>query len=421
MFNIKYLYAIICTLLIAEVLEAKFYSKAIAQTRLISDLLTDYDSGARPAPKDTRIDVCVNLTLQHFDFREQDGAFNFLGRLDMKWHDQKLKWDPKDYNYLTQVPVKQAAIWVPDLEIYNNVPDKFLRLHENGMIILENTGDVFWSSNIEMVAYCSTNMRDWPHDKHFCKLSLGSWTYHGLEVDVIHSKPNASMKFESFEGKQNMQYKVTDFHAEHVSTVYACCTEPYITMDYHITFERQASFAIVFRMPAICIIILTLLSLSMEPWRSEKIWLNGVSFIIITFNLIYFAFKVGKFARRTPLIVVFYSWSLVLVTLASLISVFTLFATRSRLRPRMPRRIVALLKMPLIQLMIPKNWSYEKHEHTTEVDAQHFEDVKLQESSNLINDDNAPYQWIQLAIIVERFTLVVFALIFLILGSTCFV
>jgi len=55
------------------------FSAAIARERLISDLFVNYNPSVRPAAKGERIDVDVNLELQHFDFRESDGGFNLVG------------------------------------------------------------------------------------------------------------------------------------------------------------------------------------------------------------------------------------------------------------------------------------------------------------------------------------------------------
>lgn len=55
-----------------------------------------------------------------------------------------------------------------------------------------------------------------------------------------------------------------------------------------------------------------------------------------------------------------------------------------------------------------------------DVNAQ-FEDVTLQEFSNLISADETPYEWMQLASFMESFTIIIFSIIYIILATVCFV
>lgn len=199
---------------------------------------------------------------------------------------------------MSHIQINQRFIWVPDLEFYNNAPDKFIRMNRNGFVTVKNDGVVFWSDSIEVNVFCDTDMKNWPHDKHECSINLGSWTFHGFELDIMHLEPNSSMTFGSIDMK-NMEYKITKFNASHVSKYYSCCVEPYVTMDYNITFERQSSYVVIFRMPALTVIMFTLFALRMDPYRAEKLWLNGLSFMIIAWQLIYFAKNISYF-NGTP-------------------------------------------------------------------------------------------------------------------------
>ncbi|CAD6998859.1 acetylcholine receptor subunit alpha-like 1 [Ceratitis capitata] len=416
--SFKIFHLIIFSVIIAT--ESKFYSASVARQSLITDLFVNYDAGAKPAPDGVRIDLHANLVLQHFDFRESDGSFHFVGLLDVSWHDPKLGWNPVDYNNLTRIPVKQKLIWVPDLEIYNNAPDKFLRMHHNGIVLLEHTGMVLWSDNIQINVFCTTGMSNWPHDKHECKLTLGSWTYHGFEVDFMkYSNPNGTMNFEEID-MASMIYKVTEFGAERVATTYTCCAEPYISMEYHLTFERRCAFVTVFRALSITVIILSLLALCVETGNRLKICINGVNLIIITFVLLYFAHHVGKFARTTPFIVKFFSCSLVLVTLQQMLTVFSIFATHASYRGKLHPTISSLLRNSFVSYLTPRRSMRMTHRETGDPSTQ-FEDVTLQEFSNLISADETPYEWMQLASFFESFALILFSVIYFILATVCFV
>ncbi|XP_018796812.1 PREDICTED: acetylcholine receptor subunit alpha-like 1 [Bactrocera latifrons] len=400
--------------------ESKFYSASVARQSLITDLFVNYNALVKPTGDGQRIDVHTNLVLEHFDFRESDGSVHFVGLLNVLWQDPKLGWNPRDYNNLTRIPVRQKLIWVPDLEVYNNAPDKFLRMHHHGTVILAHTGMVLWSDNVDMNVFCTTNMNNWPHDKHECKLNLGSWTYDGFELDFKnYTNPNDSMSFED-KYMASMKYKLTDFSVERVATVYSCCAEPYIVMEYHISFERRCAFVTVFRALGSTVILLSMLTLSFETSHYSKICLNGLNLIIITFVLLYFAQNVGKFARTTPYIAKFFSCSYILVTFQQLLTVFSIFATHASYRGKLHPAISNLLRHSFVSYITPKSKMRLAQPETCDLNAQ-FEDVTLQEFSNLISADDTPYEWMQLASFMESFTVIIFSIVYLILATVCFI
>lgn len=200
---------------------------------------------------------------------------------------------------MSHIIIGQRFIWVPDLEFYNNAPDKFVRMHRNGFVSVKNNGVVLWSDTVDINIFCTNKMTNWPHDRHECQLILGSWTFDGFEVDIFQLNENASMSFATTR-KQNMEYKVTEFNASHVAKYYPCCQYPYISMDYNITFERESSYAVIFRVPALSIIAFTLFGLCLDAKRSEILWLNAISLWIISAQLIYFAYNGRNFTRETP-------------------------------------------------------------------------------------------------------------------------
>ncbi|XP_067625883.1 neuronal acetylcholine receptor subunit alpha-10-like [Eurosta solidaginis] len=417
-YSLQIVFLVIFSMEIA--VDSKFYSASVARRSLITDLFVNYDAATKPAPKGERIDLHANLVLQHFDFQESDGSFHFVGLLDVAWRDPKLAWNPIDYNNLTRIPVRQKLIWVPDLEVYNNAPDKFLRMHHNGIVILEHTGMVLWSDNVEINMFCTTLMNDWPHDKHECKLSLGSWTYDGFELDFMNNtNPNGTIYFDEID-MTSMEYNIIEFGVERVATVYSCCAEPYITMDYHLTFERRCAYVIVFRMLTLTVVILSLLALRIETSYRNRICINGLNLIVIAMILIYFANNIGKFSRNTPLIVQFFSYSFILIALQQTITVFSIFATHAPHRGNLHPKISNFLRNSFVSYITPqKNFKILQIE-TGDWNDQ-IGDMTYQDISTLISADDAPYEWMKLASFIESNTLILFIVIYIILASVCFV
>ncbi|TMW50859.1 hypothetical protein DOY81_004046 [Sarcophaga bullata] len=385
---------------------------------LLKNILNNYHPSSRPAKLNETLLLYVNLDIQHFEFQNRNGAMHLVGLLLVRWVDPKLVWNPQSYNNLSRINVSTKRVWVPDLEFYNNAPDKFIQMHTKNFVTVKSDGVVFWSDTIEAQFFCSTDMTNWPHDKHECTLSLGSWTFDGFEVDIMHFDPNTSITFSSIDMK-NMEFKMTKFNASYVAKYYSCCQNPYITMDYEMTFERMSSYAVIFRIPAFCVILFTLIALTIEPNRSEKLYLNSISFILITAQLIYFARNIGNFTRYTPYIVIFFSTSLVLVTMAQLLAIFSLFATRSSFKGCLPAFIEKQLNSPFALYLVPFQMKGDQPSETV----GQFAEVKLDDTSNLIdrNASTSSTDWWRLAKILNSLTFFAYSFIFLILASVCFV
>ena len=50
-----------------------------------------------------------------FDF----AAFHMFRRLSQLWDDYNLRWNPHDYENITEVRVPAKDIWTPDLGLWN--------------------------------------------------------------------------------------------------------------------------------------------------------------------------------------------------------------------------------------------------------------------------------------------------------------
>ncbi|XP_075154129.1 acetylcholine receptor subunit alpha-L1-like isoform X2 [Haematobia irritans] len=393
-----------------------------ARDHLMKTLLTNYHPSSKPGSKNETLMVFVDIELQHFDYREKDGAFALIGMLYAKWRDPKLVWDPLQYGNMSHISVAQRYIWVPDLEIYNNAPNKYMRMHRNGFVTVKNNGVALWSDTIEANIYCTTDMRNWPHDKHECKLTLGSWTFDGFELDIMHINANESLSFAATKNL-NMQYKVTEYIATHEKTFYACCPEPYVSMSYNITFERESSFVVIFRIPAMSVIVFTLLGLNLDPRRSESFWLNSINLWMLTGQLLYFACNSYRFPKETPNIVIFYSTSFILVTISQLVAVFSKYATFSPFlfKYPLPYPIEWILGSTLALRLVPMDWK----ETTVKCGARHSKLTSLDEmddSSHLIEQRYQPaHDWARFARLLQRLTFFLMSFIFLILSTVCLI
>lgn len=65
--------------------------------------MTDYDQLTRPENFNVATGCWVGLTVINMELDETKGILETHAWLRMTWNDTKLKWDPKDYENITQL------------------------------------------------------------------------------------------------------------------------------------------------------------------------------------------------------------------------------------------------------------------------------------------------------------------------------
>lgn len=54
----------------------------------------------------------------------------------------------------------------------------------NTECLVFNTGSVICVPAVKYTSKCNPDYTYWPHDQHTCRISLGSWSHTGEEIDV---------------------------------------------------------------------------------------------------------------------------------------------------------------------------------------------------------------------------------------------
>lgn len=236
------------------------------------------------------------------------------------WNDNKLKWNQSDYGNLSEIHLANHEIWQPDILLYNSASGSDIDHYGNTYTILYSTGQVLWVPPSTFQTFCAIDLRYWPFDTHQCSIILGSWTFDGNKVDLKIANETDGISKDLL--VENAQWEVTGLKGQRNVKWYSCCNEPYIDVQINFTIARRSpTYKAVVIVPATGIMLMTLATFWLPAHYGEKILLNGVNLVIIVMFLIYFAQKLTAVAASTPLIVIFYSKMLYLVSFSTIISV----------------------------------------------------------------------------------------------------
>jgi hypothetical protein len=93
-------------------------------------------------------------------------CFSITAKINFKqWIDNKLKWDPAQFNYIKSVHIPAEKLWKPDILLVNNADSwaKISSISTNA--IVKHNGNVTWLSTVIFKSSCSINVRYFPFGK----------------------------------------------------------------------------------------------------------------------------------------------------------------------------------------------------------------------------------------------------------------
>jgi len=105
-------------------------------------------------------------------------------------------------------------------------------------IILTYDGNVTWLSSAIFKSSCAINVEYFPFDEQKCSMKFSSWTYDGLQVNLLNLADEGDLS----NYVPNGEWDLIDLIVERHVVYYSCCEEPYPDITYHIILRRRPLF-----------------------------------------------------------------------------------------------------------------------------------------------------------------------------------
>ncbi|KAL1122091.1 hypothetical protein AAG570_003497 [Ranatra chinensis] len=156
------------------------------------------------------------------------------GWVRLMWEDEKLTWNPSDYGGLATLHLADHEIWEPDVVLYNSAVGNNVDHYGNTHCLAYPNGRILWVPPAQFSFFCDMDLTRWPFDTHTCSMKLGSWTYSGEQLDLQTDETRVDVKVVVSE------WDVVDVTKKRSSTYYACCTEPYVDIEFNVTVKRHS-------------------------------------------------------------------------------------------------------------------------------------------------------------------------------------
>ncbi|KAK4467918.1 hypothetical protein MN116_008465 [Schistosoma mekongi] len=292
------------------------------EQRLLSKILNGYDTASRPifnASKSVQVGFQFTL-IQISQLDEVNQVLTLNVWIEQEWIDERLTWNPQDYNNLSRIRIPCQKLWLPDIVLYNSADD-YKTDYMQSKAMVQSNGNVFWPPPAKLRSTCKIDITYFPFDDQSCTMKFGSWTYDGWQVNIIkrHDEVDTSNYIE------NGEWDLLKIVVERHEIFYPCCEEPYPDLRFTIYMRRRTLyylFNIIF--PCLWLTVLSLVSFWLPPDSGEKITLGITVLLAFSVFMLLIAENMPATSEFVPLIGVYLTVTMTMTSLSIILTVLVL-------------------------------------------------------------------------------------------------
>ncbi|NWT81728.1 ACH10 protein, partial [Lanius ludovicianus] len=287
--------------------------------KLLHDLFANYSSALRPV-EDT--DRALNVTLQVslaqiIDMDERNQVLTSYLWVRQTWLDAHLTWDKDGYGGIDSIRIPSSYVWRPDIILYNNADEHFGGSMETN-VVLRSDGQIMWDSPAITKSSCKVDVSYFPFDGQQCRLTFGSWTYNGNQIDLHNQLDTGDLT----DFVENVEWEVLGMPATRNVITYGCCSEPYPDVTYTLLLRRRASFYIFnLLLPCIMVSFLAPLGFYLPADSGEKVSLGVTVLLALTVFQLLVAESMPP-SESVPLIGKYYIATMTMITASTALTIF---------------------------------------------------------------------------------------------------
>ncbi|XP_073468655.1 neuronal acetylcholine receptor subunit alpha-10-like isoform X1 [Aquarana catesbeiana] len=287
--------------------------------KLLNDLFVNYSNALRPVEDmDKAMNVTLQVTLsQIIDMDERNQILMAYLWIRQVWYDAYLRWNKEEYDGLDTIRIPSSNVWRPDIVLYNSADDQFTGSMETNVVIRYD-GQIMWDSPAITKSSCKVDVSFFPFDAQQCRLTFGSWTYNGNQIDILNHLDTGDLT----DFVENVEWEVLGMPAKKNVITYGCCSEPYPDVTYTLMLKRRASFYIFnLLLPCVMISFLAPLGFYLPADSGEKVSLGVTVLLALTVFQLLVAESMPP-SENVPLIGKYYIATMTMITASTALTIF---------------------------------------------------------------------------------------------------
>ena len=272
-------------------------------SKLHADLMENYNKAVPPRSNRTnsysQAGTDVELQIRFFKILSvtpSSGTLELKVWYRMMWQDERLAWDPADYNGITEVgfhayshhDMESSEIWLPDVQPYNAVSGLMHTLDAASAKVTPS-GTVYWSRPGKLEVLCRfSGLASFPHDVLSCPIEIGGWALSGTHQGLISHREGCATweKTEEVSRESYQEYVISRVECSLTFYKYTWITateEIFPIINYRVFLTRVSgrywtSFVL---FPSILFVVLSFAVLFMSFEAGERLG-YGVTLLLTT-------------------------------------------------------------------------------------------------------------------------------------------
>ncbi|XP_052778018.1 acetylcholine receptor subunit beta-like 1 [Mya arenaria] len=283
---------------------------------LWTNITTGYNKNHRPVQNQHKsIDVSINFALYSIqEINELTGKISVTGSIELIWEDEKLVWNPADYNTIYSMMVPISEVWYPPLIIGNpDTTSTAIKIEERSFVRLLPDGTIMFIPSGVYSVHSPLNAKHYPFDKQTFDIQFVVPGFINTEVKLMEG--NTTYISSSFKG--NGEWSLLKLTRE--VTVESQYTS---VATFTISLERKSTNMVVnIILPIMFLAVINLLVFVLPPDAGERVSFS----VTLLLSLAVFMTLVGDNLPKTsdPLPVLSY-YLLATLTLSTLMCVMAI-------------------------------------------------------------------------------------------------
>ncbi|CAF4051289.1 unnamed protein product [Rotaria sordida] len=268
-------------------------------------------------------------------------------------------------------------------------------------VMVSSDGMVTWLSTGIFRSSCSIDVRYFPFDEQNCTLKFASWTYDSARIDLTQKSNIGDLS--NF--MANSEWEIIRLHVKKNVVKYSCCEETFPDLTYTVQMRRRPLFYVFNMMfPCFLITIVAFLGFCVPSDSGEKVSIGVTTLLSMTVFLMLVAESMPPNSDSLPLIGVYYLSGIMIVSIATAMSVASLnlyHHGRKNVYP-VPKWIAQLFffiipKLLFINIELPARWQQQQQRRnnilnptSTSSRKNQFEDDYTNITKNMNSLHNGP-------------------------------
>ncbi|CAD5213150.1 unnamed protein product [Bursaphelenchus okinawaensis] len=284
------------------------------------------------------------------------------------WKDDFLYWDPVKFENITEIILPAENLWTPDTTLYNSLlmdDAESRRIQSIKVTTLphRHTAQIEFLYPTLYKFSCTLDLRLFPFDEQFCKLTFGSWTHDNKAIDYHpNNGTDAAIGVENC--IENEEWNIIQTSVSRMERKYHCCPNNYTLLEFYILMQRKPLYYVTNLIAPTAIITFIAIigffsSATVNQIRDEKITLGITTLLSMSILIFMVSDKMPSTSSFVPLIGWFYTSMMLLISLGTWASAVVISVQKKGIMGKRPpmktmrwaRKLGSILQVEMPLLM----------------------------------------------------------------------